>query len=357
MNQAYAAIFNQAGTPHRLEPQPIPELAEGETLVKILCCALCRSDLSTYLGRRIEPTPTILGHEIIGEVIASRSEAKVGQRVTWSIAASCGTCHFCTHDLPQKCATLFKYGHQQVTPESPISGGLATHILLRKGTKILEIPADLPDELAVLANCSTATAAAVVRASNPQFGDVVVIFGAGILGATAAAFLTELGCKAVIFDPSTEAAERAIGFGAISAHSDLDSLKSNVETLTQGRGADVCLELSGAKPAAEQALQLTRTGGTIIWAGTVSPVGVVEIHPDQFVRRTLTLKGVHNYAPQDLRTALAFLERYHTKYPFASFIGQSFPLSQVEAAFQSALSNPAHRALVQPGLQVSQDFT
>lgn len=64
------AVFYGAGKPLQLEECEIPALHQGEVLVKNEYVTLCRSDISTYTGKRIEKTPTILGHEIVGRVVA-----------------------------------------------------------------------------------------------------------------------------------------------------------------------------------------------------------------------------------------------------------------------------------------------
>ena len=63
-------VFRKAGTPLQMEECDIPALKEGEVLVRNEYATLCRSDISTYLGKRIEKSPTILGHEIVGRVAA-----------------------------------------------------------------------------------------------------------------------------------------------------------------------------------------------------------------------------------------------------------------------------------------------
>ena len=158
-----AAVFTGAGEPLELTELPVPAtLRDGEALVRVTCCTLCGSDLHSYSGDREVLTPTILGHEILGtiEAVGGRTPLAIGQRVTWSIAASCGECYFCRNDLPQKCERLFKYGHEQMSEEHPLSGGLATHCHLAPGTTVVEIPSGLPDEVACPANCATATVAA-----------------------------------------------------------------------------------------------------------------------------------------------------------------------------------------------------
>ena len=70
MSTAKITIFEKAGVPLTLKEVEIPALKTGEVLVRTECTTLCRSDLATYVGRRIEKTPTILGHEIVGRIAA-----------------------------------------------------------------------------------------------------------------------------------------------------------------------------------------------------------------------------------------------------------------------------------------------
>src|SRR5687768_16483782 len=132
-----AAVFQGPNQPLELRDVPLPRLAEGEALVRVRLCTLCGSDLSTYRGKRSTPVPTILGHEITGELVelggrTAKHDLRgdmvaVGHRVTWSIAAHCGSCFACTHAMPQKCERLFKYGHERLDDAHPLSGGLAEY--------------------------------------------------------------------------------------------------------------------------------------------------------------------------------------------------------------------------------------
>jgi alcohol dehydrogenase len=352
VSTAKAALFYGHDHPLTLEEVVIPVLNSGECLVEISCCSLCRSDLHTFSGNRIEPTPTILGHEIVGRLVECNGPfpagLSYGDRVTWGIAASCGTCFYCRRGFPQKCELLFKYGHMRVTPSRALSGGLASHIVLRAGTIIRKVPEAISDEIASLANCSTATAAAAIRTVETFSGDTVVVFGAGVLGLSAIAMLHERECKVFVMDPFASARERARLFGATAVFSDLQEMKSRVLEQTSGRGADAALELSGIRSSAESTFSLVRIGGTVVWAGTASPVGDVPIDPEQVVRRLITLRGMHNYAPEDLETALGFLERNHTRYPFSALFGKSFPLEHVSEAFKAANDSGGKRITIRP---------
>ena len=62
----------------------------------------------------------------------------------------------------------------------------------------------------------------------------------------------------------------------------------------------------------------------------------------------LTLRGVHNYAPDDLESALQFLLANHARYPFAELVSKSFALTDADKAFEHALEKKAVRVAVFP---------
>ena len=356
---ATAAVFHGQDSQLTLEQIQIPSLGPGQVLVRILACALCRSDLHTISGRRVEPTPTILGHETVGVIEAfgpggptldaGGEPLSVGSRITWAIFSACEDCFFCVHGLPQKCSRLFKYGHQKLAPDDPLSGGLASHIILRQSTSIHLVPQDVKDHVASLANCSTSTAAAALRAASqpgtPLHGATIALFGAGVLGLTAAAMARDLGANKVwVIDVRPESLARAERFGAIGV--DADNAHSVILSETEGRGCDIAIELSGALPPVRDCLSITRIGGTVVLVGTVSPVGTFELDPEKFVRKSQTLVGVHNYNPSDLDNALKFLGS--TAYPMNMLIGATYPLDQINAAAQTAESSPGTRIIVTP---------
>lgn len=348
---ARAVLFHGPGRPLEVRHFPTPSPRGAEILVRVLCCMLCSSDLHTHAGRRRVPTPTVLGHEIVGEVEARGPDApRIDGRVSWSVVASCGACFFCATALPQKCEWLHKYGHEPFRAESPFRGGLAEYVLLAPGTAVFRVPNALCDPLAAMANCATATVAAVLRISG-QLGDRnVLILGAGLLGLTASAMARCAGAKQVIVsDPDPARRQVASDFGATHvASADVSECAALLAEVTQGRGADVVLELAGVQASVQSALVQARIGGVIILAGTVLPTPAVALDPEQVVRRMLTIRGVHNYVPDDLHTALDFLAGPGRAFPFASLIGRSFRLDEVEEAFAEAHANPGVRVAVVP---------
>lgn len=330
--------------------------------MRITCCTLCGSDLHTYLGNRIGPAPSVLGHEAIGTIVAfgpckqpcdgNGGPLKIGDRVSWAVAASCGECFFCRHELPQKCERLFKYGHEMCAGDHPLSGGLSEFCHLARGTAIFRVPAEIPDAVASSANCATATTAAAIRAAGGCNGKTVLIQGAGLLGLTAAAMARTDGAERVIVaDIDAERLATAKRFGAdvfIDVAREPESLADAVRAATDNRGADVIFEMSGSAVAMQQGLLLLRTGGCYILVGAVKPVGTIPLDAEQVVRRMWTLRGVHNYAPIDLANAIEFLAKHWNRFPFTEMVSGEFSLDRADDAFQQMLATGAIRIAVRP---------
>lgn len=355
-----AIYFHGPGHPLEIADVPIPTLHYEEILVRITACTLCRSDLHTYLGHRNEPTPTILGHEIIGRIEAfgpnsrrldhAGKAASEGDRITWAVAVGCGKCFFCLEELPQKCERPFKYGHVRATSDRPLGGGLAEFIVLVPGTAWFRIPDSLSDAVATPANCATATVAAMIRLAGKLSGQSILIMGAGVLGVTAAAMARSHGARLVMaVDPVPLCRERAMRFGATHTFPNAENdAAEQITALTCGRGPDVVLELAGASSSVQVSLKSVRTGGTVILAGSVSPGADFAFDPERIVRRMLTIRGSHNYHPQDLAAALDFLAGPGSDYPFESLLAGWHPLDQVEEAFERAKASPGLRVGVVP---------
>lgn len=346
MKQSLAAIFD--GTPGvmAIREIPLPALQSSEILVRVLGCTLCGSDLHSFDGRRSVPVPTILGHEIVGEIVEfgadaskldlSQQELMIGDRITWAIVASCGDCFYCQRGLPQKCLKSVKYGHEILRSREELLGGLAEYCLLMPGTAVVRLPSDIPLSVACPANCATATIVAALEAAGPLEDQNVCIFGAGMLGLTACAMARCLGAATIVcVEPDTGRRERARQFGATHV-TDGAGLAAVARQAGLTHGFDAVVELSGHPSAVEIAWPLIRMGGTLVLVGSVFPAPPVPIAFEQIVRRQLTIRGIHNYAPRHLATAVQFLARHHHEFPFADLVRQWLRLDSIIDAFTLA---------------------
>ena len=354
-----AAIFHQAGSPLELKQLPTAELRAGEILVEVTCCTLCGSDLHSIRGDRPVAGPTVLGHEMIGRIRSLGSSSRdlrgvdlrVGDRIIWSIAVSCHNCFFCNNALPQKCERLFKYGHEVAREDEPCHGGLAQLCHLVPGTTVIKLPQDLPDTVAAPANCATATCAAALRTAGAVAGRTVIIQGAGMLGLTAAAMCRQArAANVIVTDLSALRLQLASKFGATAVFDARDqaSVQNAIAQNTDGRGGDVLFEMSGSAEALENSFLLLRPGGHLLLVGAVSPSRPIAVSPEQLVRKMLSIDGVHNYVPQDLLTAITFLEATQRTFPFHELVGAEFSLTEVNHAVQHALNTDSPRIAVRP---------
>jgi len=356
--KSLAAVFDGVTREMQLRELEVPALQPGETLVRVLGCTLCGSDLHTYEGHRQVPVPTVLGHEIVGAIEAfgertprvdlAGHELKLGDRVTWALVASCGECFYCTRNLPQKCLRSVKYGHEAFKPGRELLGGLAEHCLLVRGTAIIRVPDLLPLEVACPASCATSTVAAALEAAGDLQGRTIGILGAGMLGLTACAMSRAAGAEQIVCVDKNEARRgQALNFGATHAIAPAEVTQLSRE-LTGGHGLDILLEFTGATAALENAWPLLRIGARAVLVGAVFPGPPMSLMPEQLVRRQLTLAGVHNYAPRHLAAAMVFLEQNRGIFPFQALVASWFSLERVQEGFEMARETQAVRIGICP---------
>ncbi len=351
------------GPGHRHEAVAVPgvRLAPGDVLVEMELATICGSDVHTLSGDRPAPTPLILGHEQVGRVTAlgrggARSvdghRLEIGARVVWSVSVPCGRCVRCRRGMPEACTSALAYGHERMRRGWELSGAFATHVHVLSGTPIVVVPEDIPASVLAPASCATATAVAVLESASAIVSladSVVVIAGAGMLGLTASAMAAENGARVVVVEPDPARRQVALAFGA---HALADPAAgpaairkvASATARTGGRPAlvTVALELSGSPTAARQLLGAVDSEGVLILAGTTFPVPELPLSPERFVHESLTIRGVHEYSPEQLSRAVGFLRTAWTRYPFVEQVGQIFPLSAIDEAVAAAIDSAAH---------------
>lgn len=344
MRSERAMVFTAPG---QLELRDLPAVDAGSegTIVRVRCCTVCESDRRSFSGGRPAPTPSVLGHEIVGTVLRTRPGATLcdgraltpGMRVVWPLVASCGDCRPCRAGLTAKCHTRFKYGHEALARNAVPTGGFASLVRLDPRTVPIRVPDTLDDRLAAVATCAGATAHACLRHARIRQEDRVVVFGAGMLGLCAVRFLVHSGVHVTVVEPQAQRRELAQAAGAQQVQgtgADLDA-----------RAFDVALEMSGAQAAHEAALKSLDDGGRLVLAGAVGPVPGLTFDPEDWVRRCLTVTGAHNYEPADLVATLALFAL--GVHPPDTVFGPSIDLADLARAL--AAGEPHVRVPVHPG--------
>jgi alcohol dehydrogenase len=365
MRTAKAAVYEAPNTPFVLKEFPLRAVKRGEVLVRVTMSTICRSDIHSYEGRRPNPCPGILGHEIIGivEEIGEgidkdmRSEAlTIGDRITWSEYFFDGESYYRdVLDMPQKCHGVRKYGHDLAEEDPHFLGGFAEYCYILPGTFILKLPPDLSDEEATPLNCGVATMVSVTEAAAIALGDAVVIQGLGLLGLYGAAMAKARGARCVIgLDAVANRREAAKKFGADHV---IDvgavppkAVVDQVRALCRPDGADAVIEVCGVPDVIPQGLAMLRTGGRYVLGGLVNPDANVVIDANMLVRRWITMRGIHNYHPRHLIQALDFVMANRARFPFKDIVDAKFALQDLDAAFRKASERAVLRAAIVPQL-------
>jgi propanol-preferring alcohol dehydrogenase len=130
---------------------PVPAPNEGQLLLKVRACGICRTDLHVVDGDLREPRlPVIPGHQIVGEVVAAGPGVtgfEPGQRVgvPW-LGGSCGHCHYCEAGRENLCDDAVYTGYQ-------VDGGFAQYAAAR-ADYCFPIPDGYSDEQAAPLLCA-----------------------------------------------------------------------------------------------------------------------------------------------------------------------------------------------------------
>lgn len=319
------------------EDLPVTPPDAGEVQIAVAYNGICGTDLHIFHGdmdQRVS-TPAVIGHEMSGTIAAlgdGVDEWRSGDRVTVMPLRWDGTCPACLSGHEHICQNLDFVGI-----DSP--GALQTHwnvdarLLVR-----------LPDALS-LAHAAlvepTAVAVHDVRRGEVQSGEKVVVIGGGPIGVLIAAVARAQGAEVAVveLDDARRASVAGLGFAALDPREDA---VARVEEWTQGAGADVVFEVSGAAAAVLGAVDFARVRGRVV---------VVAIHtqprPMNLQRvfwRELTIIGARVYRRKDFETAIELLAE--GAIPADALITHVVPLDETSAAFEALESGSAMKILV-----------
>ena len=92
-------------------------------------------------------------------------------------------------------------------------------------------------------------------------------------------------------------------------------------------------------------------GGRCLTLGFVYPGADVSLDAQKVVTKCLTIRGLHNYHPSALGEAVRFVEEKRDRYPFDALIGATYPLVEIDAAFERAQRGDLIRVAVDPQME------
>jgi Zn-dependent alcohol dehydrogenase len=204
------------------------------------------------------------------------------------------------------------------------------------------VPDVLEDEVVVPVNCAVSTVLQGLTSVGVSEGDYIVVQGAGGLGLSAVALARDMGADRVIaIDRLEPRLELARDFGAthtinINEYDTPQARIDRVKELTDGRGADMVVELVGIASLLVEGVEMLHNAGAFLEIGNLG-MGSVEFSPNSLLRgKGRRIYGAAMYKPMILPRSLDFLVRTRDRYPFHKMISHKFPLEKVNEAFAEA---------------------
>lgn len=269
-------------TEFELEDRPRPTPGPDDVLVAVRDVGICGSDVHYYehgrIGDYVVEDPLVLGHESAGEVVAIGENVTglaPGDRVALEPGVPCRRCAHCKRGDYHLCEDV----RFMATP--PHDGAF---------TEYVSWPADfayrLPDSVSTAegALCEPLSVGIhACRRGNVGTGDTVLVTGAGPIGlmvleAARAAGATDVIVTDVVAEKLDFAADRGADLTVDVTETDLETA---VGEYTDGVGADVVVEASGAEPSIRSTIDAVRRGGTVVLVGLASeaevPFDVLEV--------------------------------------------------------------------------------
>lgn len=343
-----AAVVRGFGEPLKLEEVAVPQTVEaGGLLVEIVACSLCGTDVHCWEGTLAIPVglPLILGHEMVGRIIAIGDGAdvdsagqplRIGDRILWTHAV-CGRCVMCARKRPTLCRNKIPYGQATMNQWPNLLGGLAQHSYVLPGSGRLRVPDGIPDDLASMASCALRSVVnAVEQAGRVGPEHTVVIQGAGPLGILATGLFAQAGAGRVITVGAPDARlEIASEFGAdevisLAEHPDPADRLALVQHATGGLGADLVAEFSGHPAAFAEGVEMAGPDARYLVVGQLG-AGTTTVAPGTITKKNLTVIGSFSGDLSHYRNALRILERYADRLPFDRLISGRYPLGDIDA--------------------------
>ena len=286
------AVIPEPNAPVELREVPLPELESDSALLDVELSEVCGTDLYLQQGKLAGvPYPLVPGHVSVGRLSKIRGNLfdvegrafREGARVTFlDVHRTCNACWYClvakaTTRCPQRKVYGITYGL-----DDGLCGGWAEQIYLKPGTRCIGLDADA--ETFMAGGCALPTALHAVERGDIAIGDTVLVLGSGPVGINAIILgLMRGALKVLCIGAPGDRLEVAREVGA----SDVLNFEEHDErekmdwllSRTNGRGADVTIEATGAPDAVAQAMRFTRDAGRVVVVGQYTDHGETSFNP------------------------------------------------------------------------------
>jgi S-(hydroxymethyl)mycothiol dehydrogenase len=346
------------GEPVSLVTIVVPDPGPGEAVVRIQACGVCHTDLHYREGGINDEFPFLLGHEAAGIVESVGPDVvsvEPGDFVVLNWRAVCGECRSCRRGRPQYCFATHNAAQKMTLVDgTPLSaalgiGAFAEKTLVAAGQCTKVDPRARPEAVGLLGCGVMAGLGAAMFTGQVGVGDAVAVFGCGGVGCAAIAGARLAGATTIIaIDLDPRKLDRAKEFGATDVvnASTQDAVEA-VRRLTNGNGADVCIEAVGNPKVMAQAFYARDLAGILVQVGVPTPDMRVDLPMIDFFGRGGQLRPSWYGDCVPSRDFPVLVDLYlQGRLDLDRFVSETIALRDVEEAFHRMERGEVLRSVV-----------
>ena len=356
--QVQGVVARSQGAPVTVETVVVPDPGPGEAVVRVQACGVCHTDLHYREGGINDEFPFLLGHEAAGvveSVGAGVTNVAPGDFVVLNWRAVCGTCRACRRGRPWYCFATHNATQRMTlldgTPLSPALGigAFAEKTLVAAG-QCTPVDARVAPAVAGLLGCGVmAGIGAAINTGGVGRGDSVAVFGCGGVGCAAIAGARLAGAHTIVavdVDDRKLARARELGATHVCNSTTQDPVEY-VRSVTDGNGADLCIEAVGLPEVYRQAFDARDLAGTVVLVGVPRPEMTVELPFLEIFGRGGALKSSWYGDCLPSRDFPMLIDLHlQGRLPLDAFVSETIALDAVEEAFHKMERGEVLRSVV-----------
>ena len=315
-----------------LDTVPQPEVRASQVRVRVTHSGICGTDYKIYSGAIPVSYPRIMGHEMVGDVVeAGETSFAAGDRVIIDPELYCGACFHCRIGQTHLCPNGILLGRDA-------NGGFAEYVSADAG-QVFHLPASVDSRTAPLVQVLT-TCLHAQRQTTIFPGEYVVVLGLGVTGQLHVQLAKARGATVIGITRSADKRALAATLGADVTIPWSDATVNEVRDATEGRGADLVIETTGAVPSLSAGINMTRSGGRLLLFGIITAKeGALPFYDLYF--KELSLIGARVAKGEDYPSALSLVERGTVR--LEPLISDVLPLGELKGAIEMLGSDSAQR--------------
>ena len=342
--KAKTAVLTAVETAEVIDRE-LPELGEHDVLVKIDANNICTSEYGAFNGARKRPLPLVFGHEWAGTVV------EVGSAVD-SVAVGDSIASGYQYDpysepsregRTSECTKLQSADHPN--PDGYFGNAGCANYAVAKEVACYKIDKGIDPSVAALLE-PLGTCCAGFRRFGIEYGQTVVVIGAGTMGVLNALVAKAHGCRVIITEMMPKKLETAAKLGLETIDVSKCDPVEKVRELTGGKGADGVIIAVGVSGAYAQALEMAkekRAHLLIFAAGYPAPKW--ELDPNTVHYRRMVIVGSYGADAVDFREAASMINMGAAD--FSQLVEEKIPLDKIQEAFEEACKPGMYRISVQ----------